>query len=89
MYEDQEDSEVCAVLKLDEGGDRLVMVLEPENLVDSAELEALKQVASQSVGGSMHMNNMVDATEEEKQIVTFQIENENYGDLYRKGTRDK
>jgi len=78
VYDDQESSEVCAVLKLDEG-DRLVMVLEPENLVDAAELEALKQVSEQSTESYNMNNSMEDAVEEEKQIVTFQIENENYG----------
>jgi purine-binding chemotaxis protein CheW len=67
------------VLKL-EDGDRLVMVLEPENLIDEAELEALKHVANQKTE-SMNMDMMQDAAavDEEKQIVTFQIENEDYG----------
>ncbi|XOB65669.1 chemotaxis protein CheW [Deferribacteres bacterium DY0037] len=78
VYEDQEGSEVSAVLKL-EDGKRLVMALEPENLVDDAELEALKSVAEQSKGGT-HMNyDVTNTADEEKQIVTFQIENEHYG----------
>jgi len=78
VYDENEVSEVCAVLKLDDG-QRLVMVLEPENLVDDSELNALKNVAEQS-RESVQMNyDMEQAGEEEKQIVTFQIENENYG----------
>lgn len=78
VYDDQEGSEVSAVLKLDEGK-RLVMVLEPQNLVDDAELEALKSVAEQTTE-SAHMENSVEnAGEEEKQIVTFKIESEDYG----------
>jgi purine-binding chemotaxis protein CheW len=77
IYED-DDSEVSAVLKLDKGK-RLVMVLEPEHLIDDAELEALKHVADQSTESVMGEHGMDNAAEEEKQIVTFQIENENYG----------
>jgi len=78
VYEDDE-SEISAILKLEEGK-RLVMVLEPENLVDDAELEALKQVSEQSMEKmNMSDQNMDHPGEEEKQIVTFQIENENYG----------
>ena len=77
IYEDDE-SEVSAVLKLD-NGKRLVMVLEPENLIDDAELEALKHVADQSMEKVMGENSTDNAADEEKQIVTFQIENENYG----------
>jgi len=72
-----EDSEIASVLKLDEGA-RLVMVLEPENLIEEAELESLKVVASQSPE-SVDMENIEDSSAEEKQIVTFQIESEDYG----------
>jgi len=78
IYEDQDDSEVSAVLKLENGG-RLVMVLEPENLVSESELETLKNVAEKSVE-SLDMNSELENTgEEEKQIVTFSIDDEEYG----------
>lgn len=78
VYQDQEDSEVTEVLKLEEGR-RLVMVLEPENLVTEAELEALKNVSEQNMESAFMNYEDEQSADVEKQIVTFEIENENYG----------
>lgn len=78
VYEDQKDTEISAVLKL-EDGQRLVMVLEPDNLVDDAELEALKQVSDKNTESDQMDMRQENTNDTEKQIVTFQIENEYYG----------
>jgi purine-binding chemotaxis protein CheW len=78
VYQDQESSEVCAVLKLEKGA-RLVMVLEPENLVDEAELEALKKVSEQNAESVTMSYDQSQAVDDERQIVTFEIAGENYG----------
>lgn len=78
IYQDEEDGEISAVLKLDDGR-RLVMVLESQNLFDESEIEALKDVAQQSAENIQTEFGMEQAADVEKQIVTFQIENENYG----------
>ncbi|WP_277656035.1 chemotaxis protein CheW [Seleniivibrio woodruffii] len=78
-----EESEISAVLKLDKG-ERLVMALETKNIVNKTELEALSRVADQS-GGNLTMADLnTSAKDEEKQIVTFRIENEQYGILIEK-----
>jgi purine-binding chemotaxis protein CheW len=80
----EEESEIAAVLKL-EKGERLVMALEPKNIVNKTELEALSKVAEQSSTGDLTMADLNSHTkDEEKQIVTFQIENEQYGILIEK-----
>lgn len=83
VYEEGKANEVSAVLKLD-SGDRLVMVLEPENLFEESELTALKKVSEQGTQKVQAGYDMEQAGEIEKQIVTFQIENENYGILIEK-----
>ncbi|MGE4266889.1 MAG: chemotaxis protein CheW [Deferribacterales bacterium] len=79
----EEDSEISAVLKL-EKGERLVMALEPRNIMNKSELEALSRVADQSAGDLTMTDLNSHSKDDEKQIVTFEIENEQYGILIEK-----
>lgn len=73
-----EDSEVSAILKL-ENGNRLVMVLETRNLVTKSELDALMKVSNQATENNSMAEMNIASDNDEKQIVTFKIENEEYG----------
>lgn len=77
-FSPSEDSEISAVLKL-EKGNRLVMALEPQFIVSKQELEALKQVAGQTMENLTMSDLNTQSKETERQIVTFNIENEEYG----------
>ncbi|WP_303850109.1 chemotaxis protein CheW [Seleniivibrio woodruffii] len=79
----EDTEEIAAVLKL-EKGERLVMALEPKNIVNKTELEALSRVAAQSAGDLTMAEANTHSKDDEKQIVTFQIENEQYGILIEK-----
>ncbi|MGE4497076.1 MAG: chemotaxis protein CheW, partial [Deferribacterales bacterium] len=70
-------SEIASIIKAEEG-ERLVMILESDNLLQAKEVEALRKLAQQE-GGSFSMNEASASADEEKQIVTFTIEDEEYG----------
>jgi len=70
-------NEISAIIKAEQG-ERLVMILESSNLLRNKEIEALKKLAKQE-GGSLVMADSSGSSAEEKQIVTFTIEDEEYG----------
>ncbi|QAR33764.1 hypothetical protein EP073_10215 [Geovibrio thiophilus] len=70
-------SEISAIIKAEQG-ERLVMILESANLLQAKEIEALKKLAGQE-GGNFSMTDASASAAEEKQIVTFTIEDEEYG----------
>lgn len=70
-------SEISSIIKAAQG-ERLVMILECSNLLHEKEVEALKKLAGQE-GGNFPMTAASASSDEEKQIVTFTIEDEEYG----------
>lgn len=70
-------SEISAIIKAEQG-ERLIMILETEEILESTEAEALRKLAKQE-GEHFGMSESLTGAEQEKQIVTFTLENEEYG----------
>ncbi|MGE4318447.1 MAG: chemotaxis protein CheW [Deferribacterales bacterium] len=82
-FSDSEESEITAILKLGKG-ERLVMALEPRFIVSKQELEALVKASGQTTENLTMADLNTESNETERQIVTFRIENEEYGILIEK-----
>jgi purine-binding chemotaxis protein CheW len=71
------DSEVSSIIKAD-SGEKLIMILDTDNLLKSREVETLKKLAEQKTG-EFDMEASDNSSIDERQIVTFTIEDEEYG----------
>lgn len=73
----EQGSEISSIIKANDG-EKLIMILETANLLGTMEVEVLKRLAEQE-GGKVFMTEMSSSAAEEKQIVTFTIDEEEYG----------
>lgn len=76
LFTGEKQGEIASIARVD-GGDRLVMVLEPANLLSAQEVAALKVAAGakEKSVGEQHTSAALD----ERQIITFTLETEEYG----------
>jgi purine-binding chemotaxis protein CheW len=73
----EKGKEISAIIKADQG-ERLIMILETEEILANTEAEALRKLAQQE-GGQLLMNEVQTGADQEKQIVTFTLGDEEYG----------
>ncbi|WP_022849671.1 chemotaxis protein CheW [Limisalsivibrio acetivorans] len=78
VFTDGKESEISSVIK-GESGDRLVLILDTGNILADQELAALRQLAEKGEEKLEVQEMDEEIISDEKQIVTFNIEEEEYG----------